>query len=234
MDRGEIKKSTHIEDDSIETEKPVVEPNLDALNIPGEKLEVNKPNLDLSVEYEKFKNDLKNEVDKARKKIPKQIEKAIEDEGIDEKIDKNIRKKVEKLDQKIENSSLRMVEVLGIFVALFTFISIDVQIFKGSISIFSATGFSLIVLGSLLSFVFTLHLFLNDNKKYIWLLLIFSVLLISAGIFSIWKDYKSYTKKFEEDFYTKEQVNDIINSAAIQTVNQLDEFKKMFKGRRLE
>lgn len=57
-------------------------------------------------------------------------------------------KKFEKQDSKIENQKLTIIETLGIFVALFTFISIDFQVFKSYRNPFAISGLTLILLGS--------------------------------------------------------------------------------------
>jgi len=95
----------------------------------------------------------------------------------------------EEFRREIDKKYNRNIEVLAIFVALFTFISIDFQIFKQPISIIAAMGVSLITLGALSFFVLLLGFMTENNnfyKKLFALVIIFMVL----GISLIGWDYK--------------------------------------------
>ncbi len=77
-------------------------------------------------------------------------------------------------DSKIENSKLTIIETLGIFVALFTFISVDFQVFRSYRDIYAISGLTLILLGSIsfLLLIFDFYILqsraINNNveKKY--------------------------------------------------------------------
>lgn len=66
----------------------------------------------------------------------------------EEKIN-NFEIQIEKINNRIENQKLTIIETIGIFVALFTFISIDFQVFKSYRNPFAISGLSLILLGSI-------------------------------------------------------------------------------------
>ncbi len=136
-------------------------------------------------------------------------------------------------DNKIDEIKSNIVETLGIFVALFTFISADIQIFRFNISFLSAVGYTIITLGSLLFFVFILYLIVDGSKidsGKIGAGLIIVFVLITSGIFMVLKDFKDYTKVFDsyvstttEKFYTKEELNSLIleNKKNTETLNCL-------------
>lgn len=106
-----------------------------------------------------------------------------------DKIEKNIEKRFDKLDDKIENSKLKTIETLGIFIGLFTFISVEFQIFRRDFDLAEAAGLSMIILGGMLLFINFMHFFIinndeNDNKEEKGRIIFFiaSLALITAGI----------------------------------------------------
>ncbi|MFH1233419.1 MAG: hypothetical protein V1649_02085 [Patescibacteria group bacterium] len=135
-----------------------------------------------------------------------------------------IREQVEPIKDDLNDYKVKMIEVLAIFVALFTFISVDIQIFKSDISKLSALGFTLIMLGTLLIFIIILaYIFDSKNKgTLLTSILITSIVLIAIGIFSIGVEYKGVKKNLETNFYTKTQIDDSKNI-------KLEEFKKCLK-----
>ncbi|MFA5777060.1 MAG: hypothetical protein WC906_01315 [Parcubacteria group bacterium] len=74
-------------------------------------------------------------------------------------------KKFQKQDDKIENQKLTIIETLGIFVALFTFISIDFQVFKSYRNPFAISGLTLILLGSITFLVSSLDFFILKARS---------------------------------------------------------------------
>ncbi len=109
----------------------------------------------------------------------------------------------------INEYKTKIIEVLGIFVALFTFVSVDIQVFKTDISTLSAMGFSVIMLGALLLFVIVLVSIVSEKKTGTLLnsLAGISVALIIVGVIAVGYDHK-FTKQM---FYTKEETEQIIN-----------------------
>lgn len=83
-----------------------------------------------------------------------------------EKYESRMEKIKDDLDKKIDDSKIRIIETLGIFVALFTFISINFQVFKSYKNPVAISGLILILLGSLTTFITILDfLIINGSKK---------------------------------------------------------------------
>ncbi len=85
-----------------------------------------------------------------------------------EKIKDEIKTSEDRLNKKIDDSKLKIIETLGIFVALFTFVSIDFQVFRAYKNPWSIGGLILILLGSLTMFLILLdYLIINSyaNNK---------------------------------------------------------------------
>ncbi len=74
-------------------------------------------------------------------------------------------------DKKIEQSRDKNIETLGLFVALFTFISIEFTLFREITNFSAAVSISLIAAGLLIFFVLILHLIIissgNNTSKWI-------------------------------------------------------------------
>lgn len=99
-------------------------------------------------------------------------------ENIVSKQDQKMKKWIKEIEEKqnriqltIDDNKISVIESLGIFVALFTFISIEFQVFKIYSHPNSIVGISLVFLGSLLILISALDFLLNfkniegDNKK---------------------------------------------------------------------
>lgn len=140
------------------------------------------------------------------------------------------------LRKEITEFKIKTIEILAIFVALFTFVSANMQVFKSEITFLSAMGFSLIMLGALLIFIYLLHLFIREKSKLSWLLFAIAILLIIIGIFAVSFDYKDYTNKIKNDFYSKNELDQklIITGNKInlnqESINQNQESLNNFKN----
>lgn len=133
---------------------------------------------------------------------------------------------------------VKIIEVLAIFVALFTFVSVDIQIFKSEISILSAAGFTLIMLAGLVFFVIILAYLLDDkriNNLKLLCIIIFLVVIGGFGVYWVGRDYDGVEKTLKEKFYTTEQLytneqtDEKIASSTAVIENQLNDFKKCLK-----
>lgn len=131
----------------------------------------------------------------------------------------DVEKKLYDLKRDTEGFKIKIIEILAIFTALFTFISVEAQILKSSVSFLSALGISLIILGALMFFIFILHCVLNNFQEYVkqnkWLLgamLFLFICLIAGGVISISYDYSNFTKDINDNFYKKAQIDDLINN----------------------
>lgn len=104
------------------------------------------------------------------------------------------------LEDKIENGRLSTIESLGIFVALFTFISIEFQVFRSYRNPFAISGLTLIFIGSIFLFLVVLDYLIiqvrgnesdkarKSKKGKLWYVLPpLSVVLISSGMFLYWQ-----------------------------------------------
>ena len=93
--------------------------------------------------------------------------------------------------QRIEERETKTIEILAIFITLFTFISVNVNIFTKAADAYTAIWFMLIMTAcsvALLSFMFIVINTKNDWKKWIGLLLVLCFLsfLILVSISSNW------------------------------------------------
>lgn len=131
--------------------------------------EFSKLTNELNSFYSKMENSLKISEIKIESKIEKNVY---------EKIDSKINTASDKLESKQINS----IQVLGIFVALFTFVSGSFQIYKMIDNINSAVVFTALVAGLsvFILFIVTLLLFIRNRKyAFIWST---AVLVFSLGI----------------------------------------------------
>lgn len=118
------------------------------------------------------------------RKIQK-VERRLRD--VDEKIldaDKKLENSQKETEKKIEDKQTKSIEILGIFVALFSYISITIQIFNRVSDAWSAGLFALLLLCSLLVLVFVQNLLLGDKPKSFWdyrVLIIIFIFLVSGG-----------------------------------------------------
>lgn len=102
-------------------------------------------------EQKKKAEENRNEIDKIRGKmkiIDDQLNKINGTNESDGEL-KKIKDEIDTSKKQIENQKLTIIETLGIFVALFTFISIDFQVFKSYRDPYAVGGLSLILLGSI-------------------------------------------------------------------------------------
>jgi heme/copper-type cytochrome/quinol oxidase subunit 4 len=132
-----------------------------------------------------------------------------------------------------KKSSNRNIEILAIFVTLFTFISIDTQILRSGISFVSAVGFSLIILGALLFFIFSLNFFITNEKKWenyfqYFLLLIIPIVMIGVGLSFIYLGEKSFSLSLDNKYYNKLEVDQKISE---ESNKALENFKKCISSK---
>jgi len=134
---------------------------------------------------------------------------------------------VKKEKDEIKNSN-RNIEILAIFVTLFTFISIETQILRSGISFITAVGFSLLILGGLLFFIFSLNFFIKNERKWLdfgqyLILLIVSLVVLGSGLFLVYEGEKSFLANFDDVYYKKTEVEQQI---ILKSTGLLNDFKK--------
>lgn len=102
--------------------------------------------------------------------------------------------KIEDTKTKINQTQLKLVESLGIFIALFTFISTSFQIFQNKDVTFNhAVSLILIIGGVLMAFILALHLSFNlygakNNLLTLIVLILFMFSLIFVGLYLLPED----------------------------------------------
>lgn len=121
---------------------------------------------------------------------------------IKDDFNKTIGETKDKLDSKIDSSKISIIETLGIFVALFTFVSIDVQILKTDLSLLAIVGFILVTLGALSFFVVSLNLLvtkstsdIKDLKLQYIVAVILTIAFFVSGVYLINRDTNNIEKK---------------------------------------
>lgn len=121
--------------------------------------------------------------------IKKTIAAIIERDRIDvkqykEEFDNQIKDQLNNIEgvrKQIEKVKIDFIAVIGIFVSIFTFISIEIQILRYVHDFFRIAGFSLIIFGSLTGFIILLHSIFSE-KKVKWSIWCLCILLFLLGI----------------------------------------------------
>ena len=110
----------------------------------------------------------KREIEEYKKKTDKQINEQ--------------EKEIEKIKEETKTIKIDFIAVIGIFVSIFTFISIEIQILKYVCDFWRIAGFSLIIFGSLSSFVILVHSIFSQ-KEIKNKILFFCIVIFLLGIF---------------------------------------------------
>ncbi|MDD5639660.1 MAG: hypothetical protein PHR47_02540 [Candidatus Pacebacteria bacterium] len=142
-------------------------------------------------------------------------------DNIKKELEEEINRETKELENKIENSKIKVIETLGIFVALFTFISVEFQIIKQGNTLLGVSGLTLLLLGSLLFFVIVMDMMLainNFRKKTNWInkiqnaikpdsnlkmTILFSIILVTGGVICIFFDSYSSNITIDKNNYDK-------------------------------
>jgi len=125
----------------------------------------------------------------------------------------------DEIQKEIKFDKASLFTVFGIFASIVTFVSIEIQILRTVCDFWNVVGFSIISLGSLLTFILILDYigrgwrneFKLEVKQFPWILMIFIVLLFVVGFVSVsfsesevaCKD-EAVFKKYESDFLDKQ------------------------------
>jgi hypothetical protein len=186
--------------------KEVKEENLGNIGTPAEPIKLPEgatpkqlTEKDLSwKELYKFK-EWKEEIDKQKEAEDKSLTKL---KGDIRSLNSQIKE--------LSSNQIRLIETLGIFVALFTFISINIQIFRNVSDLLSATLFSIILAALtgiiILTMVLVIHSYEKENKtwwiKFKVLISLFMVLIMLGLIGSF-----IFKLKLNPDYENNKQVN---------------------------
>jgi len=151
--------------------------------------------------------------------------------SIDNKTEE-ISKKIEDVERDIKKMTNKNIETLGIFVALFTFISVSIQIFSSSINPFFNLGIFLLILISIGFFILFLDFVINQEKSFLIsnkdIVLVILFLTLVGSIASIIYSHKNikfkelYSEKVEEIIQKKD---DDIKIIIQENKKELDDFK---------
>lgn len=134
--------------------------NVEQLILLRKYLDLQKSFIILKREIESTTNEIKNELSEKSRKNVEEAKKEIESKLLETKNEiigkdgkggqlKEIRNSVAESRKQIENQKLTIIETLGIFVALFTFVSVDFQVFKSYRNPFAVAGLSMLLLGAI-------------------------------------------------------------------------------------
>lgn len=119
---------------------------------------------------------------------------------------------ISSINKERNESSMRATETIAILVSLFTFISVEFQIFKSDTSLYSGIAFTLILLGGLVLFLSVFKTVIEKENRTNYLLLV-SILFIVFGLFSF---------KVGEDIKKNENKDNLNEVMASSTKPYLD------------
>lgn len=210
MGDRKIKQSTN-NDDSIDS-SIISRDGLSqtASNISSDEKETptNAPKVDIGADLERMKQDTLRIYRK---------DAEVEKQNLKQQFEETIKDAKRELETKIDDSKLTIVETLGIFVALFTFVSIEFQIFRSFSSWYAGASLTLIILGALTFFVLLLTTLLNKKRiKDLWYFAAFSFICIVGGVVLLGSSTKidsNYILKTEisKSFYTRDELLQFVN-----------------------
>ncbi|MFA6100287.1 MAG: hypothetical protein WC750_05490 [Patescibacteria group bacterium] len=133
----------------LRTGSIVIPPDDSASNKENETVEALRTIQKVSIDAETLKKEVENFKEKQK--------------SLDEEY-KKLREEVSSWEQKLDENKLKIVELLGIFVALFTFVSLDFGLFKDPPKWHDAFSLVLTTAGILIGFILTLELIINTSK----------------------------------------------------------------------
>ena len=153
--------------------------------------------------FKEYKSDTEKSIDSTNKSL----EETRKDQ---EKMRKDFALAQTKMKEEIASAQTKIIETVGIFVALFTFISVNVQIFRNVTSLFSAAMFSIILAALIGIMILVFLLVLSPYKKeqkwkkiFCGLLMIFIFFIIIGLIGICFSDFK-----LNQDTFTNNSNND--------------------------
>lgn len=163
-----------------------------------------------------LKKTFKKEIEKKAKETENQLKKIVDVSKKGLKEDQDALK--DYLTKKIDDSKLSIIETLGIFVALFTFISIDIQILKSTFNLLAITGLIFVTLGALLFFAIVLHVLVTEHTEKIdykfWVGLFLTIVLLLLGTFLIYENNQNTYEIISKEQFEKDYVQVVNKSSA--------------------
>jgi Flp pilus assembly protein TadB len=153
--------------------------------------------------FKEYKSDTEKSIDSTNKSL----EETRKDQ---EKMRKDFALAQTKMKEEIASAQTKIIETVGIFVALFTFISVNVQIFRNVTSLFSAAMFSIILAALIGIMILVFLLVLSPYKKeqkwkkiFCGLLMIFIFFIIVGLVGIFFSEFK-----LNQDTFTNNSNND--------------------------
>jgi hypothetical protein len=153
---------------------------------PRLNLDKNYPEDEPSSDYSANIEELNNKISEANKHF-EELTKELD--SFKSSMAKKLDDEIGTVKEQVSESKSRVVESLGLFAALFTFLSLQVQVFKDQASTDNVIGLVLITGGLITFFVLILDIMVKtkeDSKYFLkvrfFLLLTMSVLLVASGV----------------------------------------------------
>lgn len=158
--------------------------------------------------FDKQENQISQIIEVLRKLLDDYSKKFNENENKQNEIQKNLEKTGENLKktreeiEKWKDDKVNLIEILGIFVAIFTFVSVEIQILKGVTDYLRVAGLSILLFSGLSFFLLVLFFVSenwvrknNESEKYkhfykksfvifivlVFISLIFGIVLVTKG-----------------------------------------------------
>lgn len=161
--------------------------------------------------------------------------------AVSQRLEKGLESRVAELKESFENKTLKSTEALGIFVALFTFVSVSVQVFSRVEGAATAGAIIFLIFIALASFVILLNLFLVRSpetieqflKSYQFLLLV--VLFVFAALtISILHDNRIAFQPIADSGPFRDAIENMIDKKKGDVEQKvLDEFKACIRQKGL-
>lgn len=146
-------------------------------------------------------NDITNDI--AKQKI-----------SIDElnKKTEEVNKKADNIDKKVGDAQSQYIEILGIFVSLFTFISISTTTLLNFQNIYSALFFLSVFLFCLVSFLVVFHFILREQLGWAWLFVVGIPLIVAVYFGYVFRCHENNIKDNVETIATEKKTEDKRNT----------------------
>lgn len=134
---------------------------------------------------------------------------------------------IDGIKQDISSASKQSVEMLGVFVAFFTFVSVEFQLFKIVESGVMAIAISAFLLGSLLLFAYAIHVFFKleneQNKSHGYTVLVVALLLLGGACYLFYSQNPVIKSQKAEVEMLRKHIDNLTasSSAAAQDMQSL-------------
>lgn len=118
---------------------------------------------DLEKAKEQIMSELRVEIEKATKETEQTQTKISE---LSDHVKEQVHDAKERVDKVVEEQKGRLIEIIGVFISIFTFISVDIQIFRENRHAFVLIGFILVLAATLIVFNLVLKVLLENRIEF--------------------------------------------------------------------